>query len=79
MRWNITTAPVVFIAAGYIGVFSLAVARQACIHVVLIIFSSTKCVSSAVLSTRFAQGTEEVALSIGRSPYNYDLHTNRLL
>ena len=28
LRWNITTAPVVFIAGGYITVFSLAVARQ---------------------------------------------------
>ena len=35
MRWNITTAPVVFIAAGYIGVFSLAVARQVCINAII--------------------------------------------
>ena len=28
LQWNITTAPMVFIAAGYIGVASLAIARQ---------------------------------------------------
>ncbi len=28
LQWNITTAPVVFIATGYMGILSLAAARQ---------------------------------------------------